>query len=646
MYKYLDKLNGPEDLQRLGTDELQQLANEIREFVIDVVSRNPGHLASNLGIVELTIALHYCYEFDIDRLVFDVGHQCYIHKILTGRKKEFETLRQHNGLSGFPNKKESIYDPFTSGHSGDAISTTLGLSSGYKILGKDRRVVAVVGDGGMGPGMSFEALNHAGDLKNNLLVVLNDNKLAISETIGAFSKYLNRIRTDPIYNDLKKEVHNLLNVFPVFRKSVEGMLEQVTERLKRATSPGQIFVDLGFEYFGPIDGHDIKVLIKTIKDIKHINGPKLLHVVTCKGKGFKPASMNPTQYHSAGNFQFFNGEIIQKKKTEKKQVYTDVFSSATVELAKVNTKIIGITAAMPDGTGLVTFGKKFPDRYFDVGICEQHAVGLASGFATVGLKPLAAIYSTFLQRAYDQVFHDVCLQDLGVVFAIDRAGIVGSDGPTHNGVFDIAYLRHLPGMVVMAPKDGAELCEMLKLAFQNKMPTAIRYPKDDIPDSNLDVASIDFDKSPDFNIGEAEIVKNGSEVAIIGYGATVCSAIEAADRLEKIDINATVVNARFVKPLDSDLILEVARKHQFVITVEDHMLSGGFGSAVLEVVNSNAINSCQIIRLGIPDIFVEAGTRKVLLKNLGLDADGIYNKVLEKMEKVVEYQSKLGVVSA
>ncbi|MGR3178187.1 MAG: 1-deoxy-D-xylulose-5-phosphate synthase [Candidatus Anammoxibacter sp.] len=646
MYKCLNKIKGPGDLRSLDTGELNQVAKEIRELVIDVVSRNPGHLASNLGIVELTIALHYCYKFDTDRLVFDVGHQCYVHKILTGRQKEFETLRQHNGLSGFPNKKESIYDPFTTGHSGDAISTALGLACGDNILGKDSRVVAIVGDGGMGPGMTFEALNHAGDLKNDLLVVLNDNKLAISKTIGAFSKYLNKIRTDPVYNDLKKEVRHLLNAFPVIGKSVDGVLERVIERLNRATSPGEIFVDLGFKYFGPIDGHDIKLMIDTLKDIKHLEGPKLLHVITCKGKGFEPASMNPTQYHSAGNFQFSNGQIVEKKKVGGKQSYTSVFSNAIIELAKINSKIIGITAAMPDGTGIAAFGKKFPDRYFDVGICEQHATGLASGLATNGLKPIAAIYSTFLQRAYDQIFHDVCLQGLGVIFAIDRAGIVGNDGPTHNGVFDIAYLRHFPGMVLMAPKDGAELCEMLKLAVTNNTPIAIRYPKDDIPDTEFDIANIDFNTPSKFRIGESEIIREGTDVAIIGYGATVQMAIEAAEKLSKIGVNVTVVNSRFAKPLDNDLILDVVRNHEFVLTVEDHMLSGGFGSAVLEVVNSSSVNSCKIIRLGIPDIFVEAGPRKILLKNLGMDAEGIYNKVLEKLEKVVDYNSALGVANA
>ncbi len=650
MYKYLDEINAPGDLRRLNTESLNQLSKEIREFILEAVSKNPGHLASNLGIVELTIALHYCYEFDIDKLVFDVGHQCYVHKILTGRRKEFTTLRQHSGLSGFPNKKESIYDPFTTGHSGDAISTALGLACGYDILGKDRNVVAVVGDGGMGPGMSMEALNHAGDLKNNLLVVLNDNKVAISETVGAFSKYLNSIRTDPMYNDLKKEFFHILNSIPLLGKPVEGVLEQITERIKRATAPGQIFVELGFQYFGPIDGHDIDQLIETLKDIKHLKGPKLLHVITCKGKGFKPATMNPTQYHSAGNFEFSNGEIIEKKvetPVQKKQPYTNVFGRAVIELAKINPKITGITAAMPDGTGLADFGKEFPDRYFDVGICEQHAVGLASGMATEGLKPLAAIYSTFLQRAYDQVFHDVCLQELGIVFAIDRAGIVGNDGPTHNGAFDIAYLRHLPGMILMAPKNGEELCEMLKLAFTCKQPVAIRYPKDNIPDNEFEIADFAFDKDPEFKVGDGEILRMGSEVAVIGYGPTVQYALEAADMLSRnAGIKITVVNARFAKPLDNELLIDVIKNHAHVFTVEDHMLSGGFGSAIIEMVNSRGINCCHIVRLGIPDIFVEAGNRGALLKNLGLDATGIYDKVMEKLEKIVHYESKLGVAGA
>lgn len=640
MTKHLNKIDGPEDLRRLNTDELQGLAEEIRGLILDVVSRNPGHLASNLGMVELTLALHYCYEFDIDRLVWDVGHQTYVHKIVTGRREEFQTLRQYKGLSGFPNKEESVYDPFTSGHAGDAISTALGLACGNGILGKERKIVAVVGDGGVATGMSFEALNHAGDLKKNLLVILNDNKLAISKTIGAFSKYLNKIRTDPVYNDIRKEIHNLLSIFPIFGKPVENVLERITEMLKRVLSPGQMFVDLGFGYFGPIDGHDIKLLIETLNDIKHIEGPNLLHVITEKGKGFKPASLNPTQYHSAGGFYFSNGTVIEKKPNGEKQSYTRIFGKAIIELAQINSKIVTITAAMCDGTGLAAFGERFPDRYFDVGICEQHAIGLSSGLATAGLKPLTAIYSTFLQRGLDQIFHDVCLQKIGIVFAIDRAGIVGNDGPTHNGVFDITFLRQFPGMIVMAPKDGAELCEMLKLAFQTNLPAAIRYPKDNIPDTGFDVSNVIFGAPPAFGIGEAEIIREGSDVAIIGYGALVYEAIEAAERLSRTGIEITVVNARFAKPLDNNLILDVARTHETVITAEDHVLAGGFGSAVLETVSEDINSHCRIIRLGIPDIFVEAGARGILLRELGLDAEGIFKKVCEAL-KVEDYGYKL-----
>lgn len=642
MSKYLSKIDGPEDLRRLSIDELHQLAGEIRELVVDVVSRNPGHLASNLGIVELTIALHYCYEFDVDRLIWDVGHQSYVHKIITGRRKEFQTLRQYKGLSGFPNKKESIYDPFTTGHAGDAISTALGLACGNEILGRNRKVVVVVGDGGMGAGMSFEALNHAGDLKKNLLVILNDNKLAISNTIGAFSKYLNKIRTDPIYNDLKKEICNLLGAFPLFGKSVGNVIEQITDKLKRGFSPGQIFVDLGFGYFGQVDGHDIKALIEALNDIKHLEGPNLLHVITAKGKGFKPASQDPVQYHSAGGFHLSNGTIVKKREIEKKISYTTVFSKSVIELAKINTKLVAITAAMPDGTGLARFSEQFPGRYFDVGICEQHAVGLASGLATAGLKPLVAIYSTFLQRAYDQIFHDVCLQEIGIVFAIDRAGIVGNDGPTHNGVFDITLLRQLPGMIVMAPKDGSELCEMLKLGLSIHSPVAIRYPKDNIPDKEFDIKNLRFDTASSFGIGKAELIREGSDAAIIAYGALVSEAVKAAERLSDMGVEITVVNARFVKPLDKDLISEVVRNHAIVITAEDHVLAGGFGSAVLESLPYNLNNHCKIIRLGIPDIFVEAGLRSSLLKDIGLDADGLFDRVMLEHKKI-DYSRGLAI---
>ncbi|HHT9125096.1 MAG TPA: 1-deoxy-D-xylulose-5-phosphate synthase [Candidatus Brocadiia bacterium] len=622
MAKLLDNINSPADLKRLDPDEMPQLAAEIRELIIDVVSRNPGHLASNLGVVELTLALHYCFDFHVDRLVWDVGHQSYVHKILTGRRQAFSTLRQYKGISGFPDKKESPYDPFTCGHSGGAISSALGVSCGNELLDNDRNVVVLVGDGAIGAGMSLEALNHAGDLKKNLLIVLNDNEMAISNTVGAFAKYLTKISSTPLYVDLKKEVHHILSVLPVFGKTVEHLLERITEVLKKELVPGRIFVDLGFNYFGPVDGHNVQLLIETLNDIKLLKGPKLLHVITEKGKGFEPASKNPERYHSAGKFHLCNGTIVETTQGGKLS-YTKVFSDTIVELAATNDKIVAITAAMPDGAGLSTFKKRFPDRYFDVGICEQHGVGFANGLAAIGLKPVAAIYSTFLQRAYDQVFHDVCLQERenGIVFALDRAGIVGSDGPTHNGVFDIAYLRHLPGMTLMAPKDGSELRAMLKLAVETNSPVAIRYPRENIPDEFID-------PSPKpFRIGEAEILREGSDGAIIAYGAMVYPSMDAANRLSEQGIEVTVINARFAKPLDKTTILNAVREYPVIVTVEDHCLLGGFGSAVLELVSDYGGDGRKIVRLGIPDRFVEHGPRDVILKSLGLDAEGIAKRI-------------------
>lgn len=622
MAKLLDNINSPADLKRLSPDELPQLASEIRELIIDVVSRNPGHLASNLGVVELTLALHYCFDFQKDRLVWDVGHQSYVHKILTGRRQAFSTLRQYKGISGFPDRKESPYDQFTCGHSGAAISSALGLSCGDELLGKDRKVVVLVGDGAIGAGMSLEALNHAGDLKKNLLIILNDNEMAISNTVGAFAKYLTKIRSTPLYVDLKKEVRHVLNAFPLFGKTMEHLLERITDTLMKELSPGQIFVDLGFNYFGPVEGHNVQPLIETLNDVKLLNGPILLHIITEKGRGFEPASKNPERYHSAGKFHLCNGTIIETAKGDKLS-YTNVFSDAIVELAATNNKIVAITAAMPDGAGLSTFKRRFPDRYFDVGICEQHGVGLANGLAATGLKPVAAIYSTFLQRAYDQVFHDVCLQERGngIVFALDRAGIVGSDGPTHNGVFDIAYLRHLPGMTLMAPKDGSELKAMLKLAIETDSPVAIRYPRENIPDEFID-------PSPKpFQIGEAEILREGTDGAIIAYGAMVYPSMNAANRLSEQGIEVTVINARFAKPLDKTTILNAVREYPVIMTVEDHCLLGGFGSAVLELVSDYGEDTRKIVRLGIPDRFIEHGPRDFILKNLGLDAEGIAKRL-------------------
>ncbi|KAB2835955.1 MAG: 1-deoxy-D-xylulose-5-phosphate synthase [Candidatus Brocadia sp.] len=626
MNKLLDSIEYPEDLKKVKLEDLPKLAAEIRELIVDVVSKNPGHLSSNLGVVELTIALHYCFDFKRDKLVWDVGHQAYVHKILTGRKSKFPTLRQYKGLSGFPDKSESEYDPFTCGHSGDAISAALGMSCADAILGESRSVVAVVGDGAIGAGMSFEALNHVGDLKKKLLVVLNDNEMSISNTVGAFSKYLNKIRTAPIYVDMRKEVHNLLKVVPVLGKSVEKTMEHVVELIQGGTVPGQIFKDLGLNYFGPIDGHDFRVLTETLNDIKHLNGPVLLHVITEKGRGFEPAYQNPAQYHSAGKFEVCNGKIKTSSPDSQKIAYTKVFGNTLVELAKIDPKVVGITAAMPDGTGIVSFGKKFPDRFYDVGICEQHAVGLANGLSAGGLKPVVAIYSTFLQRAYDQVFHDICLQRHGVVFALDRAGIVGNDGPTHNGIFDIAYLRNLPEIVLMAPKDGNELKSMMKIALESGKPAVIRYPKEDIPEEKIN------SQYKKFEIGKAEVLREGTDGALLAYGAMVYRCMQAAERLSEKGVEVTVVNARFAKPLDKELILRLVRNNKLILTVEDHALMGGFGSAVLEFVSDEGENVNKIVRAGIPDRFMEHGPRNLILKNIGLDENGIAEKFIAMID--------------
>ena len=620
--RILEKIDSPKDLQQLDAEDLEVLAQEIREEIIDVVSKNPGHLSSNLGVVELTIALHCTFDFLNDKLIWDVGHQTYVHKLLTGRRKEFSTLRQYKGLSGFPDITESEYDPFTCGHSGHAISAALGIACADKINNVDRTIIAVVGDAAMGAGMSLEALNHAGHLKRNLIVILNDNKMAISNTVGAIAMHINKIRTTPLYADFKKEVHHVLQSLPIVGKRMEHTLEHITEALKREITPGQIFVDLGFDYFGPIDGHNIQTLTETLQNIKNVEGPVLLHVITEKGKGFEPASANPERYHSAGNFKMHNGKVKETPKDPKQVSYTKVFGKTIIELAEANKDIVAITAAMPDGTGLDAFSKEFPDRYFDVGICEQHAIGLANGLVAAGLKPVAAIYSTFLQRAYDQVFHDVCLQKNGILLSLDRAGIVGNDGPTHNGVFDIAYLRHLPGITLMAPKDGAELKAMLHKAIQLNTPAAIRYPRANIPEGSLD-----NDCNP-VEIGKGEILREGRDGVIIAYGAMVYPSMECADMLAEKGIDVTVVNARFAKPLDEDLIMKVAGKNQIVITVEDHTEVGGFGSAILELLVEKGINTQNIHKMGIPDKFTEQGSRDIILKTLNLDAEGIYKNFI------------------
>jgi len=622
MPELLPKINSPEDLRRLQIVELPRLADEIRREIIAVVSRNHGHLASNLGAVELALALHYCFDFLKDRLVWDVGHQCYTHKLLTGRRERFHTLRQHDGLSGFPDRTESPYDPFTTGHAGTAISSALGLACGDALTGQSRKVVAVVGDGAMGAGMSFEGLNQAGHLRKNILVVLNDNRMAISCTVGALSNYLTAVRSAPLYSDFKKEIHHLLNMVPVFGRRMEEALEHLKAAVKKSMAPGQMFEELGFRYFGPVDGHDIPVLIETLNEVKRAEGPVLLHVVTEKGKGFLPAWQNPTRFHSAKSFQVENGQVIEAEEDPGVSSYTKVASMALADMARSDRRIVAITAAMPDGTGLAAFGKEFPDRFLDVGICEQHALGLAAGLAASGMKPVVAVYSTFLQRAYDQLFHEISLQKTGVVLLVDRAGLVGDDGPTHHGVFDIAYLRHLPGLVLMAPKDGAELRQMLRLALASEAPCAIRYPRANVPMLTLS------EPAAAFRIGEAETLRTGLEVAIFAYGAMVQVAAGAAERLAGQGIEAAVINARFAKPLDKAAILDAFTTRRAVITIEDHSLAGGFGSAVLELASDAGADTRKLVRLGIPDQFVEHGARSLLLRNLGLDPEGLQAAVM------------------
>lgn len=622
MQELLSNINSPADLRELTPAELPRLAEEIRRVIVEVVSRNHGHLASNLGAVELTLALHYCFDFSKDRLIWDVGHQCYTHKLLTGRRASFHTLRRHGGVSGFPDRKESPSDPFTTGHAGTAISSALGLACGDVLTGQTRKVVAVVGDGAMGAGMSFEGLNQAGHLRRNLLVVLNDNRMAISCTVGALSNYLNALRSAPLYADFKKEVHHLLNMVPVLGKRMEGTLEHLKALVTKSMVPGQIFEELGFRYFGPVDGHNIPLLIQTLNEVKRVEGPVLLHVVTEKGKGFLPAWQNPTRFHSAKAFKMENGQVVEEDDAPGASSYTKVMSATVVEVAQDDPRIVALTAAMPDGTGLAAFGKQFPDRFFDVGICEQHALGLATGLAATGLRPVVGIYSTFLQRAYDQLFHEVCLQKAAIVLLIDRAGLVGDDGPTHHGVFDIAYLRHLPGMVLMAPKDGPELGQMIRLALQTDAPCAIRYPKATTPAGRFIAGS------KPLRIGEAETLRTGREAAVVAYGATVEAAVEAAERLAAQGVEIAVINARFAKPLDEDTLCEAFAAHRFVVTVEDHALAGGFGSAVLELASAAGADTRKLVRLGIPDRFIEHGARKVLLKQLGLDAEGIQQTVL------------------
>jgi len=619
MQEILPTINGPADVRKLSYEQLDALAGEIRAEIVRVVYRNGGHLGSNLGTVELTLALHYCFDFATDRLVWDVGHQTYAHKLVTGRRAEFETLRRRGGLSGFPSKNESGYDLFNSGHSSTAISTVLGLACGDCLLQQDRKAVAVVGDGAIAAGMAFEALNHAGALKKDMLVVLNDNSMSISKTVGALSAYLTQVRSAPAYLELKNELAAALDKLPIFGGTMRQVLDHIKVAVRDSITPGRVFSDLGFHYYGPVDGHDIRELVGTLKDVKDLPGPTLLHVITEKGRGHEDACNHHHRMHSVAP-----EKLPPDAEEPSRPSWTSHFSHCLADIAEKDTAVAAITAAMPDITA--DFREKFPQRHFDPGICEQHAVGLAAGLAAAGMKPVVAIYSTFLQRAYDQVFHEICLQEAPVLLVIDRAGLVGNDGPTHHGVFDIAYLRHLPGITLMAPRDAAELRRMIEAALAWGRPCAIRIPRESAPHEIPGHEPIER--------GKAETLRRGDDAAIIAYGAMVWRAMEAADALASEGISTTVVNARFAKPIDAEMVADLIQRLPAVLTVEDGSLAGGFGSAVLECAAAQGLNTAGVRMLGVPDAFIEHGSRSELLQSLGLDAQGLAGAVRQVLKGV------------
>lgn len=621
MTSILKTIYSPQDIQNKNFKQLQALAGEIREKLVHTVAETGGHLAPNLGVVELTIALHRVFNTAVDRVIWDVGHQSYVHKLLTGRQAQFGTLRQHGGISGFPRPDESIHDAFATGHSSTSISAALGIALARDLKGEEYSVAAVIGDGSMTGGMAFEALNHAGHLQKDLIVILNDNEMSIAPNVGALSGYLSRLRTDPKYCRSKDEITELLHKIPHGPKLLK-VVDRLKDSLKYLVVPGMFFEELGFTYLGPVDGHDLKAVITVLQQAKSVCGPVLVHVLTRKGKGYQPAENNPDRFHGVGPFDVATGTI--KKPEGVPPSYTEIFGQTLVRLARENPKVIGITAAMPGGTGLNLFAGEFPDRYFDVGIAEQHAVTMAAGMATSGYRPVAAIYSTFMQRAYDQVLHDVCLQNLPVTFALDRAGLVGDDGPTHHGVFDIAFLRNIPNLVIMSPKDENELQHMLNTSIHHPGPVAVRYPRGAgegvVMDQELQCLPI----------GKGEVLRQGEDVLLLAVGNMVGEAMKAAENLAAAGIAATVINARYVKPLDEELILTYARTIRNIITIEEHVLMGGFGSAVLELLESAGLSDVRIKRMGIPDSFVEHGKLNILRAKFDLNVEGIVQNVLKR----------------
>lgn len=623
--QYLNQIASPDDIKNMKVAELKTLAQEIRQEIIEVVSKNGGHLAPNLGVVELTLALHAVFHTPEDKIVWDVGHQAYVHKLLTGRYDRFSTIRTYGGLSGFPKRSESVHDAFGAGHSSTSISAATGLAKARDLQGGKNNVIAVIGDGAMTGGMAFEALENAGHMDSNLIVILNDNEMSIDPNVGAMADYLSRARSNPTYTKSKEEVEEILKKIPAIGGKLFKAADTLKDSLKYMLVPGVLFEEFGFKYYGPVNGHDLSALLTVLDNVKDVQHPVLVHVVTQKGKGYEPAEKNPDLFHGVGAFDIQTGQVKQKATVPS---YTAVFGKTLTDLGKQDDKIVGITAAMGKGTGINQFQKYFPDRTIDVGIAEEHAVTMAAAMALEGYKPVVAIYSTFLQRAYDQILHDVALQKAPVVFCLDRAGIVGDDGPTHHGIFDISYLRHIPGMVCMAPKDENELRHMLNSALTYNCPVSIRYPRG----AGLGVA---LDEPLQvLPMGKAEILQQGEQITLLALGSMVNVARQVADLLQQtMGITATVVNARFVKPLDGELTRTCAADSKLLVTMEEHALAGGFGSAVLELLNAAGMDSSNVLRIGIGDEFVPHGKTDLLKELAGLDAAHIAQAIKQRMEE-------------
>ena len=620
----LEKINQINDIQNIEKEELPLLAEEIRQFLIEKISVTGGHLASNLGVVELTMAMHLAFHLPEDKFIWDVGHQSYTHKILTGRRDGFDDLRKYGGMSGFPKRKESICDAFDTGHSSTSISVGLGYAKARDLLGCSYSVVSVIGDGSLTGGMAYEALNNAAQLKTNFIIILNDNEMSISENVGGLSKYLNNLRTAESYAELKAGVENTLNKIPVYGNRMVERIRNTKNGIKQLVIPGMLFENLGVKYLGPVDGHNISQMVRVFQDAQKVKGAVVVHVKTKKGKGYAPAERHPSRFHGAEPFDIETGVPKNKKK---KATYTDVFSTVMCKLGGLDPELVAVTAAMPDGTGLKRFRNMYPERFFDVGIAEEHAVTFAAGMAVGGLKPVVAVYSSFLQRAYDQIVHDVCLQKLHVIFAIDRAGLVGSDGETHQGIFDLSYLSSIPNLCIMAPKHKWELSDMMKFALAYDGPIAIRYPRGEAYDGLEDF------RSP-VVYGRAEVLYDEEEIALLAVGSMIPVAVEVRERLRKLGYSCSLINARFVKPIDQKLLAQVIKKHRMLVTMEENVRSGGFGDRVLEYINDTG-NNIRTINVTLPDDYIEHGNVDVLKREICVDADSVLERIIAEYAEML-----------